>query len=311
MAGTTKRLSRSGHGVTTSASAAPPTSRSYVDGTPRWCSTLIAVDALPCGSRSTTRTRCPNWASAAATLTVEVVLPTPPFWLATTTTRVRAGRASAARVRAPCRASSVCSAALRQGCGLVAEPARRCGLEVGEVGRRSHGEVMDGMFHVKHGCHRTVENSRPPVERHAPRPRGDRWITLAPPRPESAPSPVPPPLRRSTRGATLLAPDPHEPPGPPSWWKARAPAGCGRHVDAQLEHLGRGTAAASAGSGRPRRISSSRDRPFIASSTPSGADQRHRPGEQPVQGRQGPGGHDVEDPLAVQRLGAAPHDLDG
>ena len=38
--------------------------------------------ALPCGSRSTTRTRKPSSASAAPRLTVVVVLPTPPFWLA-------------------------------------------------------------------------------------------------------------------------------------------------------------------------------------------------------------------------------------
>ena len=51
-----------------------------------------AVLALPCGSRSMTRTVLPAWASAAATLTVVVVLPTPPFWLATVITRVCAGR---------------------------------------------------------------------------------------------------------------------------------------------------------------------------------------------------------------------------
>src|SRR5437868_836851 len=40
------------------------------------------IVALPCGSRSTTRTRCPMRPSPAARLTVVVVLPTPPFWLA-------------------------------------------------------------------------------------------------------------------------------------------------------------------------------------------------------------------------------------
>ena len=38
--------------------------------------------ALPWGSRSTTSTRWPIWARPAARLTVVVVLPTPPFWLA-------------------------------------------------------------------------------------------------------------------------------------------------------------------------------------------------------------------------------------
>jgi hypothetical protein len=50
-----------------------------------------AVDALPCGSRSMTRTRRPFVANAPATFTAVVVLPTPPFWLATTKTRVSAG----------------------------------------------------------------------------------------------------------------------------------------------------------------------------------------------------------------------------
>ncbi len=82
----------SSHSVITSASGCPSTSMSYVDGTPRWCSTLSAVDALPWGSRSMTSTFWPSWARPAATLTVDVVLPTPPFWLATTKTRVACGR---------------------------------------------------------------------------------------------------------------------------------------------------------------------------------------------------------------------------
>src|SRR5919201_5698832 len=45
------------------------------------------VEALPCGSRSTTRTRWPFSASAAPRLTAVVLLPTPPFWLATATIR--------------------------------------------------------------------------------------------------------------------------------------------------------------------------------------------------------------------------------
>ena len=38
-----------------------------------------------------TRTRWPSCARPAATFTVDVVLPTPPFWLATTITRVAPG----------------------------------------------------------------------------------------------------------------------------------------------------------------------------------------------------------------------------
>ena len=83
-----------GWGCTPRPAGRPSTRASYVDGTPRRCSTPSAVEALPCGSRSMTSTRCPSWASAAATFTVEVVLPTPPFWLATTKIRVAAGRSS-------------------------------------------------------------------------------------------------------------------------------------------------------------------------------------------------------------------------
>src|SRR3954468_1343530 len=42
--------------------------------------------ALPCGSRSTSRTRRPAWANPAARFTLVVVLPTPPFWFTTATT---------------------------------------------------------------------------------------------------------------------------------------------------------------------------------------------------------------------------------
>src|SRR3954466_10622200 len=47
------------------------------------------VLALPCGSKSLTRIRSPEAASAVARLTAVVVLPTPPFWLATAMTRAR------------------------------------------------------------------------------------------------------------------------------------------------------------------------------------------------------------------------------
>src|SRR5690349_4769189 len=60
------------------------------------------VLALPCGSRSMTRTLCPAAASAVARLTAVVVLPTPPFWLATAMIRARrdttSGRLSLAPV---------------------------------------------------------------------------------------------------------------------------------------------------------------------------------------------------------------------
>src|SRR3569833_1989803 len=45
------------------------------------------VEALPCGSISITRVGSPTAAKAVPRLIAVVVLPTPPFWLATTRTR--------------------------------------------------------------------------------------------------------------------------------------------------------------------------------------------------------------------------------
>src|SRR5690606_1489509 len=53
-----------------------------------------AVEVLPCGSASMTRTFSPPIESAAATLTVVDVLPTPPFWFATVMIRVWSGAAN-------------------------------------------------------------------------------------------------------------------------------------------------------------------------------------------------------------------------
>ena len=63
-----------------------------MEPTPAWWSTSKAVEALPCGSRSTTRTLAPFMASPAARFTAVVVFPTPPFWLATVITRQAPGR---------------------------------------------------------------------------------------------------------------------------------------------------------------------------------------------------------------------------
>src|SRR6266478_5599475 len=53
------------------------------------------VLALPWASRSRTRVRRPAAASAVARLIAVVVLPTPPFWLATATIRARRAAATA------------------------------------------------------------------------------------------------------------------------------------------------------------------------------------------------------------------------
>jgi hypothetical protein len=63
--------------VASSSSTAQPFGRAACLFTPE------AIVALPCGSRSTSSTRRFAAASAAARFTAVVVLPTPPFWLAT------------------------------------------------------------------------------------------------------------------------------------------------------------------------------------------------------------------------------------
>ena len=85
-----------------------------------------------------TSTRWPSWASAAATLTVVVVLPTPPFWLATTITRVASGRGIGGRAAgAPERASTVCSAARASG---VVSSSKLVGVPR-QLGRGAHRTV--------------------------------------------------------------------------------------------------------------------------------------------------------------------------
>ncbi len=91
MAGAHNRVSEISTDATTSVILPSPRSTSYMDGVPTEWSTPSAVLALPCGSRSMTRTRNPCIAMAAAILTADVVFPTPPFWFATVITRVSGG----------------------------------------------------------------------------------------------------------------------------------------------------------------------------------------------------------------------------
>src|SRR3954447_7653310 len=75
-----------------------------------WCSTPSAVEAFPCGSRSTTSTRQLCIASAAARLTALVVLPTPPFWFAIVITRHRGGRGHSFSPRFACTRNAAAAA---------------------------------------------------------------------------------------------------------------------------------------------------------------------------------------------------------
>src|SRR5690348_12108897 len=97
------------------------TSTLYTDAVPARCSTSRAVEALPCGSRSTTRTCAPCRARLAARLTAVVVLPTPPFWLAIVITRHEGGRGHSCSV--PPSAANVAWAGLIVGAAWLPGPA--------------------------------------------------------------------------------------------------------------------------------------------------------------------------------------------
>ena len=74
-------------GSTQSSSEQSRMRTSYIESSKLRASIPSPVVAFPCGSRSITRTRNPSSARAAPRLTDVVVLPTPPFWLATASTR--------------------------------------------------------------------------------------------------------------------------------------------------------------------------------------------------------------------------------
>src|SRR4051812_10714 len=78
--------------------AASPISTSYSVTLRSARPTPRPVEAFPCGSESISSTRSPTAARAVPRLIAVVVLPTPPFWLATTRTR-RAGSDLAGTVK--------------------------------------------------------------------------------------------------------------------------------------------------------------------------------------------------------------------
>src|SRR3990172_4430427 len=95
----------------------------------------------PCGSRSTRKPADPPPASAAPRLTVVAVLPTPPFWLATTMTRPTRRQYSAAPA-----ARQTAHRKRRGGQALagvdgasVAQPPLGCGVWIRPFGRAQGG----------------------------------------------------------------------------------------------------------------------------------------------------------------------------
>src|SRR5215204_4099089 len=132
-----------------------------------------------------TRTRRPFIASAAAMLTVVVVLPTPPFWFATTKMRVCAGLskravASARWARATCSCASAASGveSSSDGTGTLYVDAADGG-ELGSGGGL-YGSVLihpPGWFHVKH------RRANRPAATRTSREGAPSWASRAPGRP--------------------------------------------------------------------------------------------------------------------------------
>ena len=78
-------------GSSAAAASDSPSSTSVIDAPSVRLSTPQPIVALPCGSLSISSTRRWVAASEAARFTAVVVLPTPPFWLATAMTRFMEG----------------------------------------------------------------------------------------------------------------------------------------------------------------------------------------------------------------------------
>ena len=295
----------------------PSTSTSYVDGMPRWCSTPSAVDALPWGSRSITSTRWPSWASAAPMFTVVVVLPTPPFWLATTITRVAGGRGKR-RCRAARRARKLCSAARASG-RRCRRRTRRCRCSASSPARPD-GEArrrVGVVFHVKPSREFRVRPLlvMPPVDenggscgqaRSAARARtGGKHrpaVTVTPA------SPLGPAVdaRRRRSGASGQPTRPGSAPRPPgrrgsgtaadpSPSRARAPPARAQPEPRQDRRP------------RPPRSPRSRADALHRQQRPVGRPPAASTSRAAVQGRDRPRGDHVERSLAVQLLGPAPH----
>ena len=244
---------------------------------PGRCSMPSAVLALPCGSRSMTSVRSPCSASAAATLTAVVVLPTPPFWLAIVKTRCRAGRGSPPL-------SAACSR----------RTARSASAPIGVSSRRRRrstipAESRGPMFHVKH----------PRVR--LPRIGGSAGRRYAVRRPELILFSCPfADVRLASRAVASAPRDDHG----RGWIQV---------VRATSHHPYIDRAQATPSHAGARRISSSARSPLMASIRPSGRSSGMLHFGQLVQGRHRPGDNRVHLPHLLSHrpiLGPSPNDRD-
>src|SRR5215212_10994459 len=168
-------------GCTTSASELSPTRASYTEGVPTLWSTPRAVLAFPCGSRSMTSVRSPYSARATPRFTVDVVLPTPPFWLAIVMTRIRLGAGkgswSAAWSTRVARRASIAI-----GLSKSARPADDWSA-ARLLRSRSPGSVIAGPFCMPSSCAQPFHVERPsPVAEPVPRGTAHRrlWAGRSP-----------------------------------------------------------------------------------------------------------------------------------
>ena len=116
---------------------------------------------LPCGSRSTQRTRWPRSTNAAARLSVVVVLATPPFWLVKAMTLALGVTECVIRTRAgdsfPNRADSCYGApALPERVGVPGAGYHRVGVLPARASARSGGEQLEPRGERDLGEHQLV-----------------------------------------------------------------------------------------------------------------------------------------------------------
>src|SRR6187431_3135344 len=110
--------------------------------------------ALPCGSRSTTRTRRPRRDRPAARLTVVVVLPTPPFWLAMQKMRL-IGDSSEESLQAPTLVG------WQIGCGFTNPDQASLGVQTGNF-ETFHVKRLEAGRQLRHLVQRQLSLHRQP-----------------------------------------------------------------------------------------------------------------------------------------------------
>ena len=326
---------RPGRRVTTSASGAPSTSASYVDGTPRRCSTpergggvalRVEVDHQDPLAELGQRRRDVDGRRGLADAALLVGDHDDPGRVRPLQRRPhqralprqhdvlgRPGERGAVVVERRCRTSR------------DPRPSGRTKGRAGAVSRETTGSLSPRAWPVEERDH--------PVDNYAQRATRDRWITrwtvgfdggaatLAEtrrPRPQTVHSTPMPPLLHDARSASTPTLRRRRRPcrRPPTYPRRIGPG----HPDRRRggESIRRRRACSTSGGAQAScrsvaaaaTISSWIEDPFIATSAPVRRHQRHRPAQEPLQGSHGPGGDHVERAPTVQLLGPAPDHLD-